>query len=339
MIMALTLESYIDSIMLSVFEHTKLDTTRIVFSFITDRVDIVNKKGNPYVLDSQTIDKWFSGKDQIPKTILGVLHEAGIENTTEEHFDEHVLEILSSLFQEQTYESIIKLINEDDAIPQNKKEYLIRKHEQNETAYFLALSFLYALGKKPKNKISYTKKATKLSSALKDVVLSQEKVHRIPSPKQLIPPEVETEADFHLPYVTELFNAYADSSGIDAAVINNLLSHSNNRKHFERQRKYYYQAESINQSARDIFPEDGENEFEALKDDTYDGIIEICEENHPNCLKRVNAVMKHVSTLKANKSLLNYLPSWLGIGEQKGVCHILVNEERINWRGIEDEII
>lgn len=99
-------------------------------------------------------------------------------------------------------------------------------------------------------------------------------------------------------------------------------------KNFERQRKYYYAAESIRQSTRDIFCDD---EFDILKSETFDAIIDACEDYYENGFRRLNEVLKHVTKVHLTQSKITKIPGWVNTAEKKGLCHMLINDNEISW--------
>ena len=101
-------------------------------------------------------------------------------------------------------------------------------------------------------------------------------------------------------------------------------------KNFQRQRTYYYAAESIRQLTVDIFCAD---EFEILKSETLDAIIETYEDDYENGFIRLKEVLKHVSKIQLCQSILTKIPGCLNIFQKKGICHMLVNDKEITWSG------
>lgn len=129
--------------------------------------------------------------------------------------------------------------------------------------------------------------------------------------------------------MTELLKAYAEALGIDELTTDIIDKYSKYNKNLDRQRKDYYSAETIRRFVRDIFTDS--KQFDVLKDEAYDGIIEVYEEDYSNGFERLNAVIKHVSTVSTDKSLLSSKLHCIGNSEKKGVCHMLVNDKRLKW--------
>ncbi|WP_251855184.1 ABC-three component system protein [Enterococcus italicus] len=132
-------------------------------------------------------------------------------------------------------------------------------------------------------------------------------------------------------YVIALFSAYADADGYEVYEHTNDLPNSR-LNDFKRQRRNYYKAESIRRGVRDNFTqEEGTEHFEALKEDMYDGIEEVYEEDYDDGVERLKAVLQQSSVITLNGSILSFIPGLLQNSAKKGICHILVNDGKIKW--------
>lgn len=107
---------------------------------------------------------------------------------------------------------------------------------------------------------------------------------------------------------------------------------------FSSQRKAYYAAESVRRSVRDAI-DDGDHQFELLEDEAYAGIEETYWSDYKNGHKRLNAVFGQITSVAWNKSALFYITNLIGALEKKGICHILVNNEKIgSWVHTDEEV-
>lgn len=133
-------------------------------------------------------------------------------------------------------------------------------------------------------------------------------------------------------YVNALCEAYADAlerSSVSPDEIPTLPKRYSTS--FSSQRKAYYAAESVRRSVRDVI-DDGEHQFELLEDEAYAGIEEVYWSAYKNGFERLNAVLSQVASTALNKSALVHITNLIGTLEKKGICHILVNNERIgSW--------
>lgn len=157
-------------------------------------------------------------------------------------------------------------------------------------------------------------------------------------PVQLVP---QSELVSHeLPYINALCEVYAEKirQEVSPASIDTLPPMY--KRHFAEQRKAYYSAESVHRSVREVFA-DGEQQFSALKDDAYDGIEPTYyDDNYATGYDRLRAVLEKITSTTLTKSALVNIVGLISNLEKKGVCHMLVNDERIrSWVVIDGETV
>ena len=154
-------------------------------------------------------------------------------------------------------------------------------------------------------------------------------------PVQLVP-QSEFESQ-ELPYINALCEVYAEK--ISKAVTPDSIP-SQYQRHFKEQRKAYYSALSVQRSVREVFA-DGEQQFDALKDDAFDGIEPTYyDDSHSTGYDRLRAVLEKITNTTLSKSALVNIIGLVNNLEKKGICHMLVNDERIrSWVSIDEENI
>lgn len=135
-----------------------------------------------------------------------------------------------------------------------------------------------------------------------------------------------------LPYVDALLRVYSQVTGAGPLNINDLNSlEPQYEEHFKFQRKAYFSADSVLHQIRDIY-EDGEEEFNIMKDETYDGIFSIMIAAYNNAYERVNTTMNHAVTITYGRSYLaRQNVGLVGNSEKQGIIHMLVNDGKIEW--------
>ena len=78
--------------------------------------------------------------------------------------------------------------------------------------------------------------------------------------------------------------------------------------------------------------EDGENQFDILKEDAFGGIKTTYYDEHDNGYRRLLEVLKKISDIQLTKSKLMLIKNLIGNLERLGIVHILVNDETIkSW--------
>jgi hypothetical protein len=132
-----------------------------------------------------------------------------------------------------------------------------------------------------------------------------------------------------LNYISELLKAYSDELNIEINTIEALEAYRDYFEHLNRQRKDYYSAETIRRFVRDTLTDS--QQFEILKTEIYDGVIDTHEQSYDNGYKRLVAVLIQASKTTTSKSLLDSKLHCIGNSERKGVCHMLTNDKKISW--------
>ena len=111
--------------------------------------------------------------------------------------------------------------------------------------------------------------------------------------------------------------------------LKNTFTSQNYFKHLNRQRKDYYSAETIRRFVRDTLTDS--QQFDILKEEIYNGIIDTHEQKYDNGYKRLVEDLKQASVTNTSKSMLDSKLHCIGNSERKGVCHMLVNDEKLRW--------
>lgn len=143
-----------------------------------------------------------------------------------------------------------------------------------------------------------------------------------PRPTAATPPTAVAPVESR--YVTQLLGAYAEHTG-KPVPDPSALAASTLKGHFHRQREAFYQAESLRVFARDTVPH---GTFESLQQDIFDGVIDTHDAAHPDGYQKVCAVTKTARELQITA---NALISCAQPKDRDGICHQLVNEERLRW--------
>lgn len=142
-------------------------------------------------------------------------------------------------------------------------------------------------------------------------------------PNPAPPPEAPTEIESR--YIRRLLDAYGDHLGVSLADPRAIDTHENLKRDYLRQRERFYHAESLRNFARDTVPE---GTFDSLKEEIYQGVVDICESNYVNGFERMKATIVQASTVAATS---NPLASAVKTQDRQGICHQLANDDRLKW--------
>ncbi len=145
---------------------------------------------------------------------------------------------------------------------------------------------------------------------------------RLPPNKVDVPAEL---AVSETRFVEQLLEAYGDHL-TEVFTVGDLTNHSDLKRHFDRQRTYFYLAEELRNFTRDNIPEDGC--FERLQDAIYDGIVDTVEANHSDGYERLKETVAMARQIQIDS---HPLKECLEGYHRSGVCHQLANQDRLRW--------
>ena len=154
---------------------------------------------------------------------------------------------------------------------------------------------------------------------------------------QPVPTPAKVE-NYEKAYADALMEAYGQVEGIKTFDVSMLSSHHIHQQHFSEQRSYYFAAEAVRRGTRDIYNDDDPDQFEVLKEETFEGVKEVWEETYKDGLTRLRRVMSQASNTCVDRCWLTRDTDWIGNPQKKGVCHFLVNENKLKgWVREDDE--
>lgn len=142
-------------------------------------------------------------------------------------------------------------------------------------------------------------------------------------PNPTYPPVIPAENESR--YIRQLLDAYGDHLGTNFSDATALEPHNKFKHDYLRQRERFYHAESLKNFARDTVPA---GTFDALQDEIYHGVIDVCDDYHSNGFARMKATITQASTIAVTS---NPLVSSIKTQDRQGICHQLANDNRLNW--------
>ena len=136
--------------------------------------------------------------------------------------------------------------------------------------------------------------------------------------------------EFEAGYISALCAAYAEALSRDEVTMDDIPSLPKKyQTNFYDQRKAYLSAESIQRSISEVY-EDGENQFDILKADAFDGIKTTYYDDYDSGYRRLLEVLKKISDVQLTKSRLSLIKNLIGNLERLGIVHILVNDKTMS---------
>lgn len=305
-------------------EMTSISRT-LLDLFIKDE-SVLNEKNEPYIINGKEYIEFFKGEADIYPNIKGAAKRFDakrVEYDITSVFDELVIE----LEHENVAEELCELIRNDSSIEEWQKNEILNAVDTYEKA---AKTLIYALGndnysvKKPPKKKAVNVKST--LDSLKEIIAALPRPIAIAVPEELNVTEMT--------YVSAILEAFAEDAEVQVITQNDLLSKSEYAKYkakFDRYRRDYYSAESIRESLKDTNLSEDEDLFSELKEETYNAVIDKVEEEYVTSYRRMTETLTYIGTVSLS-TLIAQIPGWVQSSQKKGLCHMLVNEERIRWK-------
>lgn len=306
------------------------EISRRLLNAVIDAGSIKDERGNPYSFQNKELIQFFKGELSIYSKIKRGALAIGPNHRLLFHFEDACEKLVPDDKYDHLLNDLKALMEDDDTISSERKNEILSFGNDDLLTTGAAI-FLYSLSNENKTSLPH-KKQKKTMSAQDTQAMIVKLFSRLPRPVQLVIPDNITPTE--MTYVSAILEAFAEDAGVDVITQGDLASNPEYQKYkerFDRHRADYYKAESIRESLKDTELEKKAGVFKQLEDETYEGIVDTLEDDYDTSYKRMTAVLKHVTTVQF-RSLLAEAAGWLGNAEKKGVCHILVNEERIKWK-------
>lgn len=142
----------------------------------------------------------------------------------------------------------------------------------------------------------------------------------------VVPEFIENEKQMR--YVEQLLIAYSEELSDEINRIEDLEKYGNFKIHFELQRQNFYSIETLKQFERDNLPPDS-TAFEDFKTEVLTAVYSKVLNVYENSFKRLQSILDHSGLLNITS---NPLSVTLSVMDKNGICHHLVNENKLSWK-------
>ena len=286
-----------------------VNVAELLLDAIILQSDLSNKAGDPFVIEKHTISKIINRSINIPLKIKNAASFQDVIDNAPGYFKKNVVPKLSKGIESKVIKEITNLIDIDDNVPVEIKQQLKKNAAVSEISFFLADVLLYTV---------------KINNRKSEIPKQEMTYKNKPLPEASVPKEIQTR---ELPYVTAILKAYGDKEKkeFNKEDLKSSLYHDN----FNRHRKSYFNAEYLDRKSRDAYSGEEPAPFEVLKEETYNGVIDTWDMDYSDGYARLNNVMAQASQIRVDSCLLSKETSWITNDVKKGVCHMLVNDEKI----------
>ncbi|MFV5514768.1 ABC-three component system protein [Acinetobacter gerneri] len=142
-------------------------------------------------------------------------------------------------------------------------------------------------------------------------------------PQPLFPPNSINEKENN--YIKKLLGVYEEQIGQAGLTTETLMQHLKWVRHLDKQREYFYCAESLKNFSRDNVPN---GTFENLQKEILDGVENLTYVPYPSKLHSMNTIISQAGSLALSA---NPLISVVHISDKNGICHQLANDDLLDW--------
>lgn len=315
-----------------------------------------NSKGRSVHYIGENYSKIHHDGQNVPQQII---KSAKDKNYLEvrSYFQANILPLLDESKKRCLVLALLDVIESDKSLPETtefgfERKYTKAELKNNDTftlSEFLTDIFLYSLLKtdnsegrdfareirKENYADQFKDKSSKINLLHEDEISF--KIHATNTKTKITPIEVpDYPQSTETKYIEALLEAYSDAECVTTISLKSLddQQYSEYKKHLKRERRNFYAAESLREGTKDLFPEGEIDEFEALKEEIEQGVHYVYIDEYKNNLVRCNHVMTAAGRVQVQSTKTFIDNRWLGTIQKQGVCHFLVNEDRLKgWTG------
>ncbi|WP_336153461.1 ABC-three component system protein [Acinetobacter pittii] len=142
-------------------------------------------------------------------------------------------------------------------------------------------------------------------------------------PKPISPPNIINAKENN--YIKKLLGVYEEQIGQTGLTTHAIVQHSKWARHLDKQREYFYCAESLKNFSRDNVPN---GTFENLQREILDGVKHLMYATYPDKLTSMNTIISQAGSLALTA---NPLISVVHVSDKNGICHQLANDDVLDW--------
>lgn len=327
----LNYKSFYEAINVGFVDRKCTPVTRLLFLPVIDIKNglfVVNEADNKTIeITSQNATAWCKGRENIPGNLKKAVGKKATLERLILHFNSKIFadELFESA-EDEMFDNVLALIKNCELSQTAKKEFL-KDYYRGDRFEFLARVFQRSV--QGNNVVSDKQKIIQASQIESESVNEFNKIIFKKKPDPDIPLLIQSK---ELTYVNQLFAAYnTTGENVNISSLKDLEQHKLFLEHFEHQRQTFYLAEVVYRETRDTFLPGDYDPFESLKNEIEMGIFEAKNNSYDDAVKKVNAVVSTAATLSISDIINDATYHWIGVGEKKGVCHMLVNDNRLRW--------
>lgn len=131
------------------------DVVELLLGWITEKPEVVDKKGIPVNLAPSLISDMLNRKVDVPKAIKETCTTRKIITEAKKHCAGKIIPFLNGILIDDMFEAVGKAMEADDVIADKKKKELVKLLDESKYNEFLGLLLIYVINRE--NRISNTR--------------------------------------------------------------------------------------------------------------------------------------------------------------------------------------
>lgn len=311
-----------------VFNFYKLLLDAIVYKAIA-----AGEEGIPDIASSMTT-QLKNGKSEIRESIIEIAQRKDAKMNVTDYFEANLVPNIPEKVCSSVLDDIDELIGNSKDIKGRKRNTLKQAYRQRKSdASYLAEVYLLAVcngvNEIEKDQLSLFSDTGKKNDPFEALEQLEASIARLPVPKQISPPKQISEEE--QPYISELYAAYGDKEGINDFCEAHLSQYEEYNEDRNDRRIDYFAADSIRHSVRELKSDKYKDQFTILKDETWAGVKNTARKSYPNGYEKMLSIMEQAAIIQVTQYTLSRSPYWISNNIKMGVCHILVNDNKLEW--------
>lgn len=299
---------------------SEVDLINLLYDAVSKPAGLMNQNGEFISVKKGTASKIFSRATggNVNRAIRQHSNDQAVLSSIEQYFKNEVVKRLLAGSEENLIHRLDIRIQADETIALQVRSDLHQLAKIETLALFLARAYIQSL--QPNN-------VQKGQSSITAATEKEEAKHH--------PLASEIPTDKALPkerrYTKALMDVYAENAQVKTITEDDLNgAYTQYRPHFIRQRSDYFAAEAIRRGTRDFYGDDDEEYFTILENEIYAGIIDTWENPAYNDgFSRLRATLAAAMQAPVDQCWIARDTVWIGNAQKKGVCHVLVNEGKL----------
>ncbi|WP_066633954.1 ABC-three component system protein [Desulfolucanica intricata] len=281
-------------------------------------------------IDSAMTSQLKNGKREIHQKIKEIAQRKETKRTVSDYFEANLVPNIPRVVRRNVLDDINTLVSSSPDIKTRKRKALQQAYRQEKNpAAYLAEIYLIAICSGTNEIKSRTTTAKDSKDPFESLKQLEELLSRFPPPKQISPPKELLEEE--QPYISELYAAYGDKEGITDFREAHLDLYDEYKEDRNERRIDYFAADSVRHGVKELYSGRFKNQFEVLKEETLAGVSNTARKSYPNGYERMLSVMEQAVNIQVSQYLLSRSPHWISNKIKMGVCHFLVNDNKLRW--------